>query len=156
MSISYPCSYLYCSPSSDSELSSESEKQCKVCNVKFFHLHFPLLADFWLTQILILTGCLWAVESLVIQSLGAPCLAYLNFLLRQCFLLQLFLVIVMPILFFLFLIFAEGTIWSPSTFVWLWAGKGLSISFGFFFYRGFWASNTTYILIVIIQITGRE
>ena len=121
------CSYLYCSLSSDSESSLESEKQSKLyLALSFSILCFPLLVDFWLTQILILIGLLWILGFLVILESGGH-LAWGIWI--SCwdsvFCYSCFLVIATPIFFFLFLIFAEETIWSPSTFVCLWVGQGL-------------------------------
>ena len=53
-------------------------------------------------------------------------MGHLNLLLGWCLLLQLFLVIAIPIFFFCLLIFAEGAIWSPSTFFCFWVGNDCS------------------------------
>ena len=53
-----------------------------------------------------------------------------------------------------FLIFAEGTIWSPSTFLCSWADDWLFSCLWFFFYGGFWVVNTGCVFVAIIQVVG--
>ena len=124
MSVSYPCPYLYCSPSSDSKSNSESEKQSKL----YLEFNFSISAshclwNFCLTWIFVflylLVRVLCVLGLLIVQGLRASCLGHLHFWLGWCLLLKLVLVFAIPI--FLFLILAEGTIWSPSTFLCFWA-----------------------------------
>ena len=154
ISVSYPFSYLYCSPSLDSELSSESEKQSKLylaLGLSISASHH--LTNFWLTWVLtircLLVEFLGALGFLVIQGLRAPCLGHLNLPCRLQQLLQLLLVVTIPVFFFL-LIFAEGAIWPPSTIFCFRTSRWLPLSFGFLLYGRFWAGDTGWSFSTVI------
>ena len=113
MSVSYPCSYLYCSPSSNSESSSESEKQSR--------LYFKFSLSISCFPLLFSLGLIWVPVSQV-QSFRSSCLGLLLFWLEWCLLdFVLFLL--------LFFVLTEGAIWSPSALF-----CRLFIYFGFFLF----------------------
>ena len=114
--------------------------------IEFFHLFLPFLMKSYLVRISVrCIKCLWP-GVLEVSWLGALCISCLKMLcaLGLCawnILLKLFLMVTVPVF---FIIFANGTIWSPSKSLYLWCcgGTGDCFLLGLWFYlnRGVWSN----------------